>query len=354
MARYLSGVSLQGFYNVEEALGGFLAPFGVQFSPVLVSGDVADLGFYNLPDQTPVTTDSVTYTAAGAPVSDTYNGVSLWNLLDTTAGGVNVTAGKNDILSKYVIATGSDGYKAAFSLGEIDPQFGNQPVLVAYSDIAGQLGPNGSDGLARMVVPGDQAGGRYVSDLVSLHVGSLPEPTVAGPGGISSEFTLSGQIEDPATFTPVTLATLYSPTQETATYTSGAGQVTDTYTGVSLWTLVQDAGLLTDPSVKNDLLRFGVVATGSDGYRGADFLGRDRSCVWQPAGPRRLRRRQRATGHRRRRWSDAPGAARRPGRRPLCLEPRQPAGGGPDRAAHFVGCLTARRLGFNVVGACSG
>lgn len=177
------------------------------------------------------------------------------------------------MLSKYVIATGADGYQAVFSLGEIDPTLGNQPVLVAYADQAGQLGPSGSDGLARIVVPGDHAGGRYVSDLIGLQVGSLPEPGPTGPGGISDQVTLSGAVAHPETFTPVTLAALGQSTTETATYFAGTGEVTDTYTGVSLWTLIQDAGLLTDPSVKNDVLRYGVVATGSDGYRALISLG---------------------------------------------------------------------------------
>ena len=56
------------------------------------------------------------------------------------------------------------------SLGEIAPQFGNQPDLVAYADTAGQLGAGGSAGALRLVVPGDHAGGRYVSNLVSLQV----------------------------------------------------------------------------------------------------------------------------------------------------------------------------------------
>ena len=40
-----------------------------------------------------------------------------------------------------------------------------------------------------------------------------------------------------------------------------------------LWTLIQDSDLLTDPSIKNDLLGFAVVATGSDGYRAIISLG---------------------------------------------------------------------------------
>ncbi len=273
MSRLLADIGLlQKLYGYEEALSGVLAPLGIQFSPVAVSGGVADAGLYNLPGLTPLTTETVTYSAGGTPVSDTYTGITLQSLLDA-AGGVDVTSAKNDILSKYVVATGADGYKAAFSLGEIDPRFGDQPVLVATSDTAGQLGPKGSEGLARMVVPGDRAGGRYVSDLVDLHVGSLPEPPVPGPGGVSDQLTVSGQVADPAAFTPITLAALNQATTETATFLSGAGQVSDTYTGVSLWTLLQDQGLVTDPAIKNDILRFGVVATGSDGYRALVSLG---------------------------------------------------------------------------------
>jgi hypothetical protein len=259
-------------YDIINNVSGVLAGFGYAFSPVLISGQVADPGIYNLPTTTPVTTVSVTYAAAGIPVSDAYTGTALWNLL-ADAGGVTTTTAKNDILSKYVIATGSDGYQAVFSAGEIDPMFGNQPVLVAYADTGGQLGPNAPDGLARMVVPGDIAGGRYVSDLVSLQVESLPEPGPGASGGISPQATLSGAVADPTIVTPETLAALNQSTKETATYLAGSSPTTDTYTGVSLWTLIQDAGLLTDPAIKNDLLGFAVVATGSDGYRAIISLG---------------------------------------------------------------------------------
>ena len=63
--------------------------------------------------------------------------------------------------------------------------------MVAYADTGGQLGSSGADGFARTVVPGDKAGGRYVSNLVDLTVGQAPVPA-KGPGGVSSEFTLSG------------------------------------------------------------------------------------------------------------------------------------------------------------------
>jgi hypothetical protein len=44
-----------------------------------------------------------------------------------------------------------------------------------------------------MIVPGDIAGGRYVSNLDSLQVGSAPEAP-PGPGGISDSFSIPGDI----------------------------------------------------------------------------------------------------------------------------------------------------------------
>jgi hypothetical protein len=268
-------LTLLGYlYDAEIDLSKILGYFHVEFAPVDLRGDVANPGFYNVPNQLPVTTESVTYKSGTTPVMDTYTGTTLWNFLNTAGGGVDTTTAKNDILSKYVIATGSDGYTAVYSLGEIDPQFGHQQILIASSDTAGQLGPSGADGLSRVVVPGDIAGGRYVSDLVSLTVGSLPEPGPAGPGGFSRSATISGAVEDPLVITPKTLSKLIGQTlTETATYQSAGTPVTDTYTGVSLWDLIQDSGVLTDASIKNDILNFVVVATGSDGYRAVFSMG---------------------------------------------------------------------------------
>jgi hypothetical protein len=102
----------------------------------------------------------------------TIEGVSLWTLIQD-AGLLTNPAIKNDVLGFGVVATGSDGYRALISLGEIDPMFGNQHDIVAYADTGNQLGPNGADGALRLVVPGDHAGGRYVSNLVSLQVVDL-------------------------------------------------------------------------------------------------------------------------------------------------------------------------------------
>ncbi len=108
--------------------------------------------------------------------SDTYTGVSLWSLLNGVTGLDTDPAIKNDVLGMYVVATGSDGYKAVFSMGEIDPDFGAEPDLVAFADNGVPLTDNG---FARIVAPDDVKAGRWVSNLVSLEVfdvNAVPEP----------------------------------------------------------------------------------------------------------------------------------------------------------------------------------
>lgn len=100
--------------------------------------------------------------------SSAYNGVLL-NALLTQAGSV-LDSKKNGILRLGVVAVGSDGYSALVAGGEITPKFGNIQALVAYA-VNGQ--PLSADGFARLVVPGDQAMGRFVSNLVELQVVSL-------------------------------------------------------------------------------------------------------------------------------------------------------------------------------------
>ena len=109
----------------------------------------------------------------------TWAGVSLWALLDKSVGVANDPAVKNDGLAKIVVATGNDGYRAAFSLGELDPAFGNQPDLIAYEADGKPIGPNG---FARLIVPNDAKGGRYVARLASLQVIAVaPAATPTNP-----------------------------------------------------------------------------------------------------------------------------------------------------------------------------
>jgi len=100
----------------------------------------------------------------------TYTGVTLWTLL-SQAGIITHVETKNDILREAVIVTASDGYKVIISLGEIDPDFGNQPCLIATQQ-NGSGFPSG--GFARLVFPNDVKKGRWVTNLTALKVSESP------------------------------------------------------------------------------------------------------------------------------------------------------------------------------------
>jgi hypothetical protein len=117
------------------------------------------------------TATNVTFLRGSTPVGPhDYAGVRLWDLLNL--GGIDASS----ISTGYLIATGSDGYEVLFSLAELDPTLGGIPALIAYAVDGSNLG---ADGFTRVVVPGDSRGGRYVSNIVSLDVRSVPEPASA-------------------------------------------------------------------------------------------------------------------------------------------------------------------------------
>lgn len=233
-----------------------------------VSGQVAAPGTFDAATlgRLPQATQSVTYRAGSATVADTFTGPTLASVLQAAGGTIVDPSLKNGVLRQYGIATGADGYRAVISTGEIAARFGNRTDLVATSDALDQL-PNPS-GFARLVATGDVAGGRYVSNLVDLSVQTAPAQPGTG-GGVSSSFTVGGAVSTPSLITRATLDTL-KPYQQTVTFLAGSASVTDTYTGVLLWDVLNAAGLVMDASVKNDALRKLVSAVGTDGYQ-VDF-----------------------------------------------------------------------------------
>jgi hypothetical protein len=73
---------------------------------------------------------------------------------------------KNDKLRNYVSVTASDAYQALVAYGEIDPSFENKQVLLAVTQDGASLAGEGP----RLVVPGDTAGGRYVTGVVQVRI----------------------------------------------------------------------------------------------------------------------------------------------------------------------------------------
>jgi len=105
-------------------------------------------------------------------VTKTYVGVPLIDLLNE-AVVVTDPARKNDILRKYVQVKATDCYEVIVSVAELLSTFGHQQVLVAFETGDGQP-LDATEGMARLIVPGDKAGGRFVSNVTTFTVRTAP------------------------------------------------------------------------------------------------------------------------------------------------------------------------------------
>jgi DMSO/TMAO reductase YedYZ molybdopterin-dependent catalytic subunit len=125
----------------------------------------------------PSVTVTVSFGAGQGFQTGRFTGVQLWDLLHEA--GVKVDpARNNDKLRKYVVVTGSDGYDAVYSYGELDPDFGAQLVLLAYAKDGQPLGPG--EGMSRAVIDSDKRGGRLVSNVMRIEVRDVDSPPRGG------------------------------------------------------------------------------------------------------------------------------------------------------------------------------
>ncbi|MGI9148693.1 MAG: molybdate ABC transporter substrate-binding protein [Chloroflexota bacterium] len=124
----------------------------------------------------PAETVQVSFQAGQATTSANFTGTRLVNVFDAAGGAKLPTDTNNAKLRITVMVTGADGYQVALGWGELDPEFGAAPILLAYSSDGQPMGDK--QGMARLVVPRDKRGGRYVSTVKSIE---LRDPGPAQP-----------------------------------------------------------------------------------------------------------------------------------------------------------------------------
>jgi DMSO/TMAO reductase YedYZ molybdopterin-dependent catalytic subunit len=136
---------------------------------VQITGAVTTPGAVTVADLQGMTaqTVNVSFVAKSGSESHSFTGVLLWDVLQKAGLKLDPNV-KNQQLRMYALITANDGYQTVISLGEIDPDFGNQPVLLAWDQDGKPL--TGEDGPVRLVTPGDVKGGRYVYGVVSIEV----------------------------------------------------------------------------------------------------------------------------------------------------------------------------------------
>ena len=108
---------------------------------------------------------SVKTTSSG--METVYEGVWLHEVLKK-AGVPQGGELRGKALSSYVLAEAQDGYQVAFSLGELDPSFIDNEILLA--DTANGKPLFGAQGRFRLVVPKDKPGARSVRMLTRIEV----------------------------------------------------------------------------------------------------------------------------------------------------------------------------------------
>jgi hypothetical protein len=119
----------------------------------------------------------------GVAQSHSETGPSLWTVLSIAAGGIKVPPPTpNEYVGEpaaqttlYIVVVGTDGYETVVSEAEIDPSFGNAPILLAYAEDGVPLAkvPYNSTsykGPAQLVVPTDTHGGRYANQICRIKV----------------------------------------------------------------------------------------------------------------------------------------------------------------------------------------
>jgi DMSO/TMAO reductase YedYZ molybdopterin-dependent catalytic subunit len=100
-------------------------------------------------------------------VETVYEGVRLHEVLKK-AGVPQGSELRGKALASYVLAEAQDGYQVVFSLGELDPSFIDNEILLA--DTANGKPLFGAQGRFRLVVPKDKPGARSVRMLTRIEV----------------------------------------------------------------------------------------------------------------------------------------------------------------------------------------
>jgi DMSO/TMAO reductase YedYZ molybdopterin-dependent catalytic subunit len=132
-----------------------------------VQGDIASPLSLSADDLAKMPRETATIPAADG-TKIVYEGVTLLEVLKK-AGAPFGKQLRGKVLTTYVLAKARDGYQVIFTLGELDPDFGNEIILVADKRDGKPL-PADKQGPFRLVCPNDHEGARSVRMLETLEL----------------------------------------------------------------------------------------------------------------------------------------------------------------------------------------
>lgn len=140
-----------------------------QSSPsVVVMGSVTQPLFLTAADLATMPRAAVTTTNGG--IQTRYEGVWLHEILKKAGVPLGEQL-RGRALTTYVLAEAQDGYQVVFSIGELDPAFADNQILLA--DTANGKPLFGDDGAFRIVAAREKRAARSVRMLTKLEVVQL-------------------------------------------------------------------------------------------------------------------------------------------------------------------------------------
>lgn len=221
--------------------------------PVLeVGGEVSSPTAYTAAQLAALPQTTVTLTIGGRQVTDT--GVLLETLVSDAAPAypASLLNTKNELLRVTVTVHGADRNAVTFAVGELDPNFGDHPALLALTQ-DGRPIPRGPD----LVVPGDRPPVRSVPQVSQLTVGIATAPaTNTAPAARSPVEVIDGK--HVVTLSAARLAQLPEETLQVS-FEGPGGLQSDTETGPPLLEVLALAGIRPTPNTW-------VAAVGDDNY----------------------------------------------------------------------------------------
>jgi hypothetical protein len=103
----------------------------------------------------------------------TFEGVAVAELLKR-AGQPQGEDLKGPLLARYVVISAHDGYRAVFSLPELDPAYSDSRALVADRMDGAPLSDH--DGPLRIILPNEKRESRWVRMVERIEVVASPQP----------------------------------------------------------------------------------------------------------------------------------------------------------------------------------
>jgi DMSO/TMAO reductase YedYZ molybdopterin-dependent catalytic subunit len=190
----------------------------------------------------------------------TYKGALLYDY--ARAAGLVPTRTALGFGNYYFVAEAEDGFRVSLAYFEVTPRATEKQVLLAYEQDGEPLRVG-----VRLIVPGDDLGGRSISAVTSVDLRRI-DSVVGQARPSSTSIDLGGLLKRPAGLSLRDLTRFEAHEVETMPTPRHGGIIVAPrrYSGPLLWDILEDAGPIVDAAINEDILRKVVVVRSTDGH----------------------------------------------------------------------------------------